>query len=149
MFLQVSVILSTGEGLHQVVGSTSRGGSASRRGILHPGIPWDKVNERAVRILLECILVFTARKRSLGQGNILHLFVILFTGGGSAPGGGVPGLGGGAWSGGGCLVPGGCVVETPRDGYCCGRYASYWNAFLFCSARTYQIHFKLYCKRSN
>ena len=28
-----------------------------------------------------------------------------------------------------CLVPGG--VETPRDGYCCGRYASYWNAFLF------------------
>ena len=25
----------------------------------------------------------------------------------------------------------GCLVETPRDGYCCGRYASYWNAFLF------------------
>ena len=22
-------------------------------------------------------------------------------------------------------------METPRDGYCCGRYASYWNAFLF------------------
>ena len=22
-------------------------------------------------------------------------------------------------------------VETPRDGYCCGWYASYWNAFLF------------------
>ena len=20
----------------------------------------------------------------------------------------------------------------PADGYCCGRYASYWNAFLFC-----------------
>ena len=42
-------------------------------------------------------------------------------------GGRVPGPGGGAWSGGpglwGCLVPG-------RDGYCCGRYASYWNAFL-------------------
>ena len=44
---------------------------------------------------------------------------------------------------GGCLVPpatvavqggsgpgGGCLVETPPDGYCCGRYASYWNAFL-------------------
>ena len=29
---------------------------------------------------------------------------------------------GGAWSRGG--------VETPRDCYCCGRYASYWNAFL-------------------
>ena len=39
--------------------------------------------------------------------------------GGSAPGGG-------ACSGGVC-------VETPpkADGYCCGRYASYWNAFLF------------------
>ena len=25
-------------------------------------------------------------------------------------------------------VPG---QTTPADGYCCGRYASYWNAFLF------------------
>ena len=52
----------------------------------------------------------------------------------SAPGGllwGVSALGG-------CLlqregvpargVPGG----DPPDRYCCGRYASYWNAFLFC-----------------
>ena len=23
------------------------------------------------------------------------------------------------------------VGTPPRDGYCCGRYASYWNAFLF------------------
>ena len=30
----------------------------------------------------------------------------------------------GIWSGG---------VETPRDGYCCRQYASYWNAFLFLS----------------
>ena len=29
----------------------------------------------------------------------------------------------------GVLLPG--VWRTPRDGYCCGRYASYWNAFLF------------------
>ena len=34
-------------------------------------------------------------------------------------------------------TPGGCVpacteADTPQaDGYCCGRYASYWNAFLF------------------
>ena len=48
---------------------------------------------------------------------------------GSAPGGGVPGSGG-------CLVLGGgipaCTEADPsrRDGYCCGRYASYWNAFL-------------------
>ena len=65
---------------------------------------------------------------------------------------------GGVWSGGcllpgGCLVPGGawslggawswgvpgqggawsreCLVLKPPDGYCCGRYTSYWNAFLF------------------
>ena len=42
--------------------------------------------------------------------------------------------GGGAWSGGAWSKeesgPGGCLLETPRDGYCCGRYASYWNAFL-------------------
>ena len=33
---------------------------------------------------------------------------------------------------GGCLLRGE-GVETPlkADGYCCGRYASYWNAFLF------------------
>ena len=48
---------------------------------------------------------------------------------------GVPGAegicsqGGGGWSSGGAWSGG--VVETPRDGYCCGRYASYWNAFLF------------------
>ena len=52
---------------------------------------------------------------------------------------------GGAWSRGGCLVGGGVpgpvvpLRQTPRtrhppaDGYCCGRNASYWNAFLFCS----------------
>ena len=22
-------------------------------------------------------------------------------------------------------------ADSPRDGHCCGRYASYWNAFLF------------------
>ena len=42
----------------------------------------------------------------------------------------VPAPGEGVCSG-GCLLQGGCLVETPRDGYCCGRYASYWNAFLF------------------
>ena len=25
---------------------------------------------------------------------------------------------------------GGCLVEIPQDGHCCGRYTSYWNAFL-------------------
>ena len=53
---------------------------------------------------------------------------------------------GGAWSGGvpgpwgvphsGGSAPGGMpcgdpLPPSPGDGYCCGRYASYWNAFLF------------------
>ena len=41
--------------------------------------------------------------------------------GGSVPRGSAPRVPG----------PGGCLVETLPDGYCCGRYASYWNAFLF------------------
>ena len=38
-----------------------------------------------------------------------------------------------AWSSRGVPGPGGHTPQahTPRDGYCCGRYASYWNAFLF------------------
>ena len=42
-------------------------------GLGGPLLHWilqDTVNERSVRILLKCILVFTARKQSLGQGNI-------------------------------------------------------------------------------
>ena len=42
-------------------------------GLGRPLLHWilqDTVNERSVRILLKCILVFTARKQSLGQGNI-------------------------------------------------------------------------------
>ena len=105
-----------------------------------------------------------------GKVIFLHLFVILFTGG-------VPGLGGclvlgGAWSQGGAWswgvpgprgVPGlGCVPgpggvwsggawgRPPRDGFCCGQYASYWNAFLLViklsfirlisSCRLYQVN---------
>ena len=80
MFLHLSISHSVhdgegrvciGGGLH-LGGFASRGvGSASREGGLHPGdlhlgrgagqthpwILWDTVNERAVRILLECILV--------------------------------------------------------------------------------------------
>ena len=31
----------------------------------------------------------------------------------------------------GACSGGGLLVEAPRDHYCCGWYASYWNAFLF------------------
>ena len=65
--------------------------------------------------------------------------------GGPGPGGGVPGRGGSVPKGvpgnrgvcsqrgsgpGGCLV-GGAWWRPPPDGYCCRRYASYLNAFLF------------------
>ena len=45
--------------------------------------------------------------------------------------GGVPAPGRGVPARGICSRGGGGGVETPRDGYCCERYASYWNAFLF------------------
>ena len=91
--------------------------------------------------------IFTARKRSLGQGNIFTSVCQELCSQGAASSRGVwsgesllsgvsfPGGSGprGFW----CLFPGGCLllegaglVETPRDGYFCGRYASYWNAFL-------------------
>ena len=73
-----------------------------------------------------------------GKVIFLHLFVILFTGGAWSWGRGVPGRRG-AWSRG--LLPGGCLLleggawsgggGSAPGGYCCGRYASYWNAFLF------------------
>ena len=113
-------------------------------------------------------MLFTARKRSLGQGNIFAPVCHSVHGGvwyggclvseGYLVSGGawsqvVPGLRwclvprGGAWSWGvwsrgvpgprgmpglgGCLILGGAWWRPPRDGHCCGRYASYWNAFLF------------------
>ena len=129
--------------------------------------------------ILHCILfIVTARKRSLGQGNVFT-GVCLSTGGVPAPRG-WSGLGGclllgecacsegGACSGGACswggAAPGG--VPAPggaysgrclllggacsrgsawwRPSYCCGPYASYWNAFLFiCGNSQYETMKKL------
>ena len=62
---------------------------------------------------------------------------------------GVHGLGGawfqgGAWSWGviwsrGDALSRKCLVETPPQSYCCGRYTSYWNAFLFCEDFLYLL----------
>ena len=52
----------------------------------------------------------------------LQVSVVLFTGGVPGPRG-VSGSGGVPGPGGGCA-------------YCCGRYASYWNAFLLDSVNT-------------
>ena len=80
-----------------------------------------------------CSLLYIYRpQRSWGKVIFSQASVILSTGGGPGPGGAWS-RGGGAWSwvgwGGAWSwgVPGG---DPPRDGYCCRRYASYWNAFL-------------------
>ena len=111
--------------------------------------------------------IFTARKRSLGQGN---MFTGMCLSTGRVPGqrgacsggcllqgglvwvdacsGGVPGPGGALC--GGYLVwgvpgpEGACSQGGAWDGYCCGWYASHWNAFLFnikvCSERKKENH---------
>ena len=81
---------------------------------------------------VECIV--TARKRSCGKVMFLHLSVILFTRGGLSRGVSVRG----------CLCPGMSlsrgvsVRETPHT-VKSGRYASYWNAFLFINSFTREI----------
>ena len=73
----------------------------------------------------------------------LHLSVILSTGGSAWRSGGMHGKGGHVWWGGRAWWQRGCAWWKDRmlwargrvweGGYCSGRYASYWNAFLFCS----------------
>ena len=68
------------------------------------------------------MLSFLLPATKLGQGNI-------FTGVCDSVnrGGGVSARGEGDCSRGVCSQGGVC---SPRDSHCCGRYASYWNAFL-------------------
>ena len=96
-------------------------------------------------------IYFYRQQRSWGKVIFSQASMILSTGrGGLLPGGcpvrgnvclvwGVPAPGGvcllpgGACSGGwvlGAWPWGGAWWRPSRDGYCCGRYASYWNAFL-------------------
>ena len=70
--------------------------------------------------------------------KVIFLHCLSFCSQGRVPASGGLLLGmGGVCSQGGCLVPGWCLLQggawwrPPPDGYCCGRYASYWNAFLF------------------
>ena len=113
--------------------------------------------------IMGCVPIFTARKRSLGQGYIFRSVCQEFCLGGACSqegvwSRGVPAPGGCLlWEGRGCpggllggigprgvssgaLIPGGSArgmpLGDPPDGYCCGRYTSYWNAFLFVIAWT-------------
>ena len=84
--------------------------------------------------------IFTGVCDSVHRGGVC-------SGGGRLPGGCL--LQGGGLLPKGCLLLGSgvcsqgvCLVETaPRDGHCCGRYASYWNAFLF--EKNCNYHFSL------
>ena len=77
-----------------------------------------------VRKILQCI--FTARKCSLRRLCFYRCLSVHREGAWSQ--GGVWSGGCLAWCGGGGSGPGGPGGDLP--GYCCGRYASYWNAFL-------------------
>ena len=103
------------------------------------GHAWHTVNERAVHILLECILVFfgggevtchslkTIQQLKVGATPAPYLFlpsatvavVQQFCPGGACR----------MCATRGCTWQGGARVR--RDGLCSERYASYWNAFLF------------------
>ena len=81
----------------------------------------------------KCLTVvhFFTVHNEVAKVMFLHMSVILFTGGGCYPS--MPC----SRSPGGCLLRGdapgggGGGGDPPQaDAYCCGRYASYWNAFL-------------------
>ena len=82
-------------------------------------------------------------QRSYGKVNFLHMSVILFIGGSGrqTPRADTPTprqtdaplLAGRHPLLAGRHTPGKQTPPTPRDGHCNGRYASYWNAFLFTS----------------
>ena len=94
------------------------------------------------------ILLVTVRNE-VAKVMFLHVSVILSTGlgwgvcswGCLLGGGGVPAQGVGE---GGGLVSQHALRQTPpgRDGYCCGRYASYWNAFFFINFYLFTISFQ-------
>ena len=67
--------------------------------------------------------MFTVRKRGCGMVMFLHLSVILFTGGVSAP------MHAGIHTPSRSDTPFG--RHPPPNGHCCRWYTSYWNAFLF------------------
>ena len=72
---------------------------------------------------LQWAILFLPPATKLGQGYISQASVIQSRGGGVCS----------RW----CLLPrggvcsGGACGNPPQDSYCCGRYAFYWNAFLW------------------
>ena len=92
--------------------------------------------------------------RSLPSEGYVFIGVCLSTGGCLVPEGawsqGGCLVGGGVWSGGGGLVSQHVLRQTipGRDGYYCGQYTSYWNAFLFLvNVHTFAMIFHLKTKQ--
>ena len=75
------VCLSTGDGRHPPPSKHLPPGRHTLPWQTTPQSCWHTVNKRAVRILLECNLV-TGRNEVVAKVIFLHLFVILFMGGG-------------------------------------------------------------------
>ena len=89
--------------------------------------------ETKATLFFDVCRIFTARKRSLGQGNMFTpVCHSVHRGGCLLRGGGVPALRGTGYacSGGGGACSRGVPGGDPPDGHCCRRYASYWNALL-------------------
>ena len=125
IFLHLSVILFTGGVYLSAWWDTTPRETPVRE------TPGD-TGERPVRILLECIIVqfmiwvYWCLFQLLLPANQV-LGKVIFS---EACVKNSVHRGGGAWSQGVCSQGGTCW-RPPRDGHCCSRYASYWNAFLF------------------
>ena len=86
-------------------------------------------------------VIFSQASVILSRGGVCSRGCLVRGWGGAGPGGWSGpggrlfwGCQGGAWSGGiwsGGVWSGGAWWRPPQDGCCCGRYASYWNAFLW------------------
>ena len=74
------------------------------------------------KLPLGSVLIYYRPQQSCGKVMFLNLSVILFTGGGLCPGVSL--------SGGLSVRGGGLCQGDPTCTVTCGRYASYWNAFL-------------------
>ena len=115
MFLHLSVILFTGGGGLCPEGSLSRGGLCPGGGSLSRG----RVSVQGKGFCLGDLCpggVFVQRG-SLSSGRIYVQGRVSVQGEGLCPG----------WG----LSPAGSLSGTPHRTVTCGRYASYWNAFLY------------------
>ena len=99
---------------------------------------WNKLNNSFTKILLYNMGLVVTVRNEVAKVMFLHVSVILYqrgVGGYAIPACLAAGLRGGL-GGGGCLLRGEVGWQTPpppdqQDSHCRGRYASYWNAFLF------------------